>query len=412
MSQALASQLGSSSSESSNLDQACPVVDASLSHQSESYEPGSYEVLQQQVKYLTRELSESRHRHIRELRDKERLANRLFLVLQTLPAAVIVIDEKDRIDQFNPVAELLFPEIRWGRLWQQVFTEQISFQTANNEWRLKDGRCVSVSQKSLSPDPGKILVVVDVSDSRALQEQLNRQQRLAEMGEMAAQLAHQIRTPVASALLYSEHLGRHDIRKDQRKRFSERLKQSLRHTENQVRDLLSFARGGHFEPDTVNLSNLVGDIEDSMESLIEAANATLNLVDDTDGRALVKGNHDALSGAISNLIENSVRHGGEAVNIDLSLMPVEDGFCIRIEDDGKGIDDEIREQIFDPFFTTSSDGTGLGLAVVQNVILSHGGAIRMLNDRSRKAPTGAGFVICIPGMIKEKEQIKSGEDHD
>lgn len=377
-----------------------------------SIEVLSYEQLQQQVARLSRELSESRHRHIQELREKERLANRLYHVLQTLPAAVIVVDDKDRIDQFNHVAELLFPEIRWGRLWSEVFSEEISIQTANNEWRLKDGRCISVSQKSLSPDPGKILVVVDVSDSRDLQEQLNRQQRLAEMGEMAAQLAHQIRTPVASALLYSEHLGRHDLRHEQRQRFSERLKQSLRHTENQVRDLLSFARGSHFEPDTVNLSNIIGDVEDNMEPLVEGVRASLRIVDETDGNAFVKGNYDALSGAVSNLIENAVRHAGEQVNILLELTPVEDGYCIRIEDDGKGIEAEIEDHIFNPFFTTSSDGTGLGLAVVQNVVLSHGGAIRMLDKQALKNQQGAGFVICIPGMNASNEIDKSGDKHD
>lgn len=401
MSQALAPQ-----TENTHLEQARLVEPLSSGHSESTAQ------LHQQIASLKKELAETRHRHIRELRDKERLANRLYLLLQTLPAAVIVVDEKDRIDQFNPVAEILFPEIRWGRLWNEVFSEEISLQTANNEWRLKDGRCISVAHKSLSPDPGTILVVVDVSDSRALQEQLNRQQRLAEMGEMAAQLAHQIRTPVASALLYSEHLGRHDLQKQQRERFSERLKQSLRHTENQVRDLLSFARGGHFEPDTVNLSNLIGDIEDNMEPMIEANGASLKVTDDTDGRALVKGNHDALSGAICNLIENAVRHAGSQVSILLELTPVEDGYCIRIEDDGKGIDADIRERIFDPFFTTSSDGTGLGLAVVQNVVLSHGGAIRMLDDHAQHAKSGAGFVICIPGIEMDKNGIMSGESHD
>lgn len=393
------SQLASQA-EHSQLEQRYQVVDELSSRLTQSYEQ-----LQEQVERLTRELSESRHRHIQELRDKERLANRLYLVLQALPAAVIVIDNRDRIDQFNPVAELLFPEIRWGRRWNEVFGDQVTVQTANNEYLLKDGRCISVSEKSLLPDPGKILVVIDVSDTRNLQEQLNRQQRLAEMGEMAAQLAHQIRTPVASALLYSEHLGRQDLRQDQRERFSESLKNSLRHTENQVKDLLAFARGGHFEPDTVNLSNLVGEVEDNIEPLLEATSATLNVIDETDGCAFVKGNNDALSGSLSNIIENALRHGGEQVNVVMTLKPVDDGYCIRIEDDGVGIDDEIRHKIFDPFFTTSSSGTGLGLAVVQNVILSHGGAIRLLDAASMQQSNGAGtgFVICLPDMQEMPE---------
>ena len=115
----------------------------------------------------------------------------------------------------------------------------------------------------------------------------------------------------------------------------------------------------------------------------------------------MKGNSDALSGALGNLIENALRHNTNNVEIDLTLKPVDDGYCIRIEDNGVGIEDDIKGQIFNPFFTTSSSGTGLGLAVVQNVILSHGGAIRLLDDKNRKYQTGAGFVICLPGMNEE-----------
>jgi len=399
-------QLTAQASDTANLEHEYQVVDRLSTRLTDSYEQ-----LQQQVARLTRELSETRQRHIRELRDKERLANRLYRVLEALPAAVIVIDDRDRIDQFNPIAEILFPEIRWGRLWHEVFGEQVSTQTANNEFMLKDGRCISVSRQSLSPDPGKIVVVIDVTDSRALQEQLNRQQRLAEMGEMAAQLAHQIRTPVASALLYSEHLGRHDLHKDQRERFSESLCQSLRHTENQVKDLLTFARGGHYEPATVNLSNLVGEVEDNVEPILQDAGAMLNVIDETDGKAFVKGNNDALAGALGNLIENATRHGGESITIDLILTRVEDGYCIRIEDDGVGIADDIKHEIFNPFFTTSSSGTGLGLAVVQNVILAHGGAIRLLKDEKRNHESGAGFVICLPDMT-EQDETALENNHD
>ena len=392
MSHALASQ-SELQSEPGKLDNNIQAVDRLSSQLTDSYEQ-----LQQQVARLTMELSVSRHRHVKELKDKERLANRLYLVLQALPAAVIVVDEKDRIDQFNPVAEILFPDIGWGRLWSEVFNDQIVKQTSHHEWSLKDGRCISVSHKDLLPDPGKILVVIDVTESRVLQEQLNRQQRLTEMGEMAAQLAHQIRTPVASALLYSEHLGRHDLSKVKRLKFSERLRQSLRHTENQVSDLLSFARGGHYEPQTVNLSNLIGDVEDNVETLIQSDGATLEILDKTDGTALVKGNSDALCGAFVNLVENAVKHGGENINIKLTLTPVEDGFCLNIEDDGMGISEDIIDKIFDPFYTTSSDGTGLGLAVVQNVVLAHGGAIGMLDEHRKESMGGAGFVICLPGL--------------
>ena len=99
-------QLSARQSDTGSLEREFQVVDQLSARLSDSYEQ-----LQQKVAQLTRELSETRQRHIRELKDKERLAHRLYRVLEALPAAVIVIDNRDRIDQFNPIAEILFPDL-------------------------------------------------------------------------------------------------------------------------------------------------------------------------------------------------------------------------------------------------------------------------------------------------------------
>lgn len=357
----------------------------------------AYAQLESEVSQLNEELALSRAQRQRERKQKDQLADRLGALLEALPAAVVLVDGRDRIDRFNPAAEILFSGLAWGRRWSEVRNENLLSTTNTGDWLLRGGARVNVSCQPLG-DGGQILVVIDVTEQRELEQRLLRQDRLSDMGEMAAQLAHQVRTPLATALLYGGQLGRPGLSDQQRARFASQLVDGLRHTEKLVSDMLAFSRGGNFIASPLRLREVLLQAEQTMQPRLDAESAHLYLslgVGDDDAL----GNRDALVGVLCNLIDNSLNHAGRGAAIWIDLQRVEGKARIRVEDDGPGIPTDVRKRIFDPFFTTRERGTGLGLAVAQTVLLSHGGSIHACNSTRG----GACFELKLPLQAKVEE---------
>ena len=353
----------------------------------------AYGQLENRVAGLTQELARARSARLAETAKREHLADQLGVLLEALPAAIVLVDRRDRVDRFNPAAEQLFPGLSWGRRWSEVKAEVVVAEPSPGDWHLRDGRRVSVSQRPLN-DRGRVLVVVDTTDQRRMQERVERQNRLSAMGEMAAQLAHQVRTPLSTAVLYAGQLAKGNLSAAQRQQFGGKLLEGLRHTESLVRDMLAFSRGGSFSASPVVVGEVLETAIAALQPRLRQLDAELELDDRTDLAATrIMGNRDALAGAFSNLLDNALIHGGAQTRIQIGLVAADgDTLQISFDDDGPGIDAATMPKIFDPFFTTSERGTGLGLAVVQAVILEHGGTVQA--GRSERG--GARFEIRLP----------------
>jgi len=350
----------------------------------------AYGQLEGEVSQLNEELALSRAQRQREQAQKEQLADRLSALLEALPAAVVLVDGRDRVDRFNPEAEKLFAGLAWGRRWSEVRDESVLSASNTGEWLLAQERRVNVSVQPLS-DGGQILVLMDITEQRQLEQRLQRQDRLTDMGEMAAQLAHQVRTPLATALLYGGQLGKSGLSDEQRERFAAQLVDGLRHTEKLVSDMLAFSRGGCFVSSSIHLRDVVEQAIDTLHARLREADAEVHLHVD-EGEDVLLGNRDALVGVLGNLIDNSLNHAGANANIWVSLQLDDERAVLSVQDDGPGIPADVRERIFDPFFTTRERGTGLGLAVAQSVVLAHGGSIHTCTSEHG----GACFELRLP----------------
>jgi two-component system sensor histidine kinase FlrB len=294
---------------------------------------------------------------------------------------VVVLDGDDRIIQSNPAAHELFGSLNHGELWDEVYRQHFIPGQSGEEQQLYSGIRVTLTERWLHPEPGRILLLLDVTETRELQERLDRRQRLSAMGEMAAQLAHQIRTPLSSALLYTSHLTTDDLSVSKRHNLAQRIRARLLLMERQINDMLAFARGGQYSPEAVAISALLQELSQILEPILQHGSAHYKFNDCTAGECQISGNYDALLGAIMNLANNALQHGGDGITLKITLEQISDEWLqLQISDNGSGISQDIREHIFDPFFTTSSEGTGLGLAVVQSVILGHNGCIRLLPE--------------------------------
>ncbi|MFK8029912.1 MAG: PAS domain-containing sensor histidine kinase [Gammaproteobacteria bacterium] len=333
----------------------------------------AYDILQGQVGVLTEELAAARSERIKQLAEKERLASRLERLLEALPGGVVVLDGDGKIIEFNPAALHMLGEPLLGRDWQNVIKRACA-TNADGELRLADGKRISLSTRRLVVEPGQILLLTDVTETRQLQTLLERNQRLSEMGQMAARLAHQIRTPLSSAMLYSSHLQRSTLAADKRQRYAGKVTARMQQLERMVDDMLVFARGGRSASEAFSAAGLLNDVSQALEA--QLGDNDLITVNIEPTIVPLHGNREALLGALCNLGSNALQagDGGAVVSFTARAGSNEDVEII-VEDDGPGMSKETQARVFEPFFTTRPAGTGLGLAVVQSTARAHGGEV-------------------------------------
>lgn len=338
----------------------------------------SYAFLEDKVEQLSGELASVSAQRMHELAEKEQLADRLESLLQLLPAGVLVLDENGIVTQANATAdELLLPATasltligqRWVNLIQHCFKPR---NDDGHEISLVDGRKVNLRTAAMANNCGQLILLTDMTETRALQAQLSQHERLSAMGKMVASLAHQIRTPLAAATLYAGHLGSDSLTIPMRNKFAGKLQERLQHLENQVRDMLIFARGEAPLNDEINISQLIAGLESAMEVAVSQFQARCE-IDNQAGDATLICNKDALISSLMNLINNALESGEHPIEIVIRFSREHGSLRIQVMDNGPGLNADQMAKMMEPFYTTKSNGTGLGLAVVQAVVRAHQG---------------------------------------
>lgn len=350
----------------------------------------AYEALQARVTSLTEELAVANGELRRQYREKEALSERLSSLLDALPAGVVLLDQGARVTAVNPAAIAMFGEAVLGRHWGDVVSQSLAPTLTVGEWTLGEAR-VSIAESTLPSGDGKLLLIHDITSAQRMKEELERSQRLAAMGEMAASLAHQLRTPLAAALLHASNLGQPGISDEARSRFSEKATGQLRRLERLIQDVLLFARGESIGHDVIPAGELLADAAQTMDALMREHGIEFVLVDHC-GDARIVGSRKALFGALVNLLENALQATPVGGKICLSGNFCKDWLSLSVRDSGPGIAPEKRGRIFEPFYTTKGQGTGLGLAIALGVARAHGGTIEV----APASGEGAEFVMTLP----------------
>ncbi|MDH0132527.1 sensor histidine kinase [Pseudomonas shirazica] len=343
----------------------------------------SYSLLEARVSELKGELAVVSAQRIDELSEKERLANRLQNLLDLLPGGVIVIDGQGLVREANPAACELLGEPLVGQLWRQVIARSFAPRKDDgHEVSLRDGRRLSIATRSLDAEPGQLVLLNDLTETRRLQDQLARHERLSSLGRMVASLAHQIRTPLSAAMLYASHLAdpEQDLSAETRQRFAGTLKERLHELEHQVRDMLVFARGELPLNDRVTPKALFQALQQAAQAHVQG-HAVRWQCDSHLGELLC--NRDTLIGALLNLIENALQASDGPARLKVHLFRRERSLHLCVSDAGSGIDADLLGRLGEPFLTTKATGTGLGLAVVKAVVRAHQGTLRLRSKVGR-----------------------------
>jgi len=303
----------------------------------------------------------------------ENIDNRWQSVFEKLPIAVLLIDESGVVEKCNQAATDILATQLVGQYWRDIIkTTFAPREDDGHDITLIDGKRVSIATGSLHPHPGQIISITNLTKNRQWQDNYNRTHRLAAMGNMSAQMAHQLRTPISTALLYLHHCKRDDVVEEKKHQFLDKSITALHHIEQLVRDMLIFAKGGNTITANYPINALLTDLGQlfTAEENQQSQQISIQTAQCADS---VCCNRDALIGALSNLINNALQAGNEQTRITVTVEQSEQYWIFTVKDNGPGIDSALLEKIRQPFFTTKAKGTGLGLTVVDVVAKAHKG---------------------------------------
>lgn len=345
----------------------------------------SYRTLEGRVAQLTRELTEVSQAREEEHVKNHRLAERIQALLDFLPGGVIVLDERGYIVQSNPAAKSMLENPLDGFKWRDIISQCFAPRRDDGlEVSTHQGKRISIATASFD-QTGQIILLTDQTETRRLQQQVARYEKLSAMGKMVSALAHQIRTPLSAALLYSNHLCNDTLESDKRQAFAHKLLGRLQHMERQVRDMLLFVRNELPLNEVITLADLQKGLQEAMEVPL-AASKSFCIWINPEPALHIRCNREALISAVLNLVNNAVqaKPGG---NLAMRLEPIAsaNGLWLRlcVVDDGPGMSKEFIAQAKELFFTTKPQGTGLGLAVVQSVARAHGGRFHLQSTEGK-----------------------------
>lgn len=329
-----------------------------------------------------------------ELQQLRSQANYMAQLYKELPSGLIVIDGNGVVAQANRVAVQLLGEPLERTRWSDVIKR--SFAPKNDdghEISLKNGRRIQLSISSLEGQPGQLILLTDLTHTRQLQENVAKLKRLSSLGKMVASLAHQIRTPLSAAMLYGANLANKTLHESSRSRFQGKLMNRLQDLETQVNDMLLFARSGERKiVEEISVATLLEEVEDASDAMIIQVEGQLHCrLPDPD--LFIMANKNALTSAMTNLISNAIEATGKGAQLLISAVQrLPDQIEISVMDNGPGIDKQRLAKVMEAFYTTKSQGTGLGLAVVQGVAQAHNGTVEVKSELGK----GSCFTLVLP----------------
>jgi len=373
----------------------------------------TYKNLEKQLERVNKEL-EIKNRQLNEsLQEKERLENYLRSILESMNSGIITVDLDGTITMFNksaqdfwgiPASDVI------GKKYQEVINKEapILMDTlktllpySNEEViQLPQNGALNVeSSTSLVRDEnnqvlGALEVMVDLTEWRKLEEQVQRVKTLAAMGEMSVSIAHDLRNPLAAIQLLAETLqnGNPDSIGERRKVATDIL-EGVNSMNKTVSNLLSLTRPVTLNLQVVNLARLLDDAlllcdyalrQNEIKIIKNYPKWGLNCEVDPE-----KFRQVAL-----NLILNAVEAMPNEGNLKICAQNLEDNSLIelRFEDSGIGIPQELHKKIFHPFVTTKERGMGLGLSIVHKILASHSAGVAI----ESKEGMGTSFIIHLP----------------
>jgi signal transduction histidine kinase len=334
----------------------------------------------------------------------EEMQRYISSVLASLSCGVITVDAAGRVTTDNPMARTLLGSNLVGQPLPAALLDQSGSRFDGYHQLPLAGRSVGVHARPLTSGDGRqmgtVLVLDDLTEVKALEEQVQRAERLSALGTLAGGVAHEVRNPVGIIRASAQLMGSLPaVAEDgDSQEYLHVITQEADRVDRLIEDLLGYARAGELSLAPVAMEDLVRSTAARLASLAEQAEIGLAVQVDPE-LPQVEGDVGKLEQALLNLGLNAIAaiqaaypppDGGGRLSFHVEQAP--GGLSCVVSDNGQGMPDEVCAHIFDPFFTTRDDGTGLGLAIVQRIVADHGGAIEVASEPGH----GATFTLWLP----------------
>ena len=364
----------------------------------------AYARLEERFATLNKELEEKNAQLVKTVEEKEQTKNYLQNILESLINGVVVTDLAGQIQTLNQCAEMFT-----GTSQSEVLGQHISIlfgDMAGNDWRKinlaeyfkgEAGHRVKINSRTLeifcspfkSPNGatiGNVFVLRDITRIEKLEDMAKRTEKFAAMGEMAANIAHEIRNPLGSIELFASLLLKNlSQKKDQEQAIQ--IISSVKNVDNKISNLLLFTRTQSPKMSKIDLYQILSEVIDFSEQIVEQGGISV-VVKYASKHAYINGDAEMLKQVFLNIILNAQQampEGGTLMigsNTSSNQIRQRDAQVVEIvfQDSGPGIPVQNLARIFDPFFSTKESGSGLGLAIVHNIINQHNGSVNIENS--------------------------------
>jgi two-component system, NtrC family, nitrogen regulation sensor histidine kinase GlnL len=385
----------------------------------------SMQAVIQKLKEQEKEL-EALHKAERErAKQTERLSE---AVTRNMPAGLLLVNATGLVTSANPAAEMAlgvkalvyrrYSEVlgsdsrlsqliagclEQGRTYRR---EEVEYITPSHELR-QLGVTISPILGDETEVTGAICLLSDLTELAALQRQIQMKENLAALGELSAGIAHEFKNSLATISGYAQMIRSEAESGTELREHGEKILQQTRALTHVVTEFLKFARPLQLADEQVTLRPMIDRVMAEVEETVPGVPITA-----IGEFSQVSGDDALLYQALLNLVRNAAEavsdspSGGRVmIRGDIEQSGAMQGQRISISDNGPGIPPEAMSKIFVPFYTTKTNGTGLGLAVVQKILVQHGGTVEARNQ----AEGGADFIVWLP-FVRESVRVIDSAD--
>lgn len=333
-------------------------------------------------------------------------------ILNDMVSAIITVDKEGTIRIFNKSAEKLFtiPSNKViGKNLTVVLNQNFHFliKAVNEKQQLinveqlfdtEEGKKIFLINSTIIYDSNSnldsyTLVIRDITELRTMEKQIHQREKLVAMGELASGVAHEIRNPLNTINMVAQRYEKEYTGKVNSEEFNsitKVLRSEAARVNEIIQQFLKFARPPKLDISKVSLEKFVNEIKDVID--VQANSKNVKLIIKADGEKYLTIDFKQMKQALINLLKNAIESSKPGDEVEFLYSSQNDKNIFVISDCGSGIPKENIDKIFNLYFTTKSDGTGLGLGIVQQIISQHDGTITVESEEGK----GTKFRIELP----------------